>query len=97
MLYMGGRLKYWEGKARFPPESEKEIEVFVDAGETENLEDSICSMRKWLGLGETVGQNKIRYCSEGRLRKRNGIGVRSCSTSSSECRGVGANVFLAGR
>jgi len=38
MLYMG-RLKYWEGKARFGPESGKEIEVFVNAGETEDLKN----------------------------------------------------------
>jgi len=29
MLYMGNKLKYWEGKARFLPSS-SEIEVFVD-------------------------------------------------------------------
>ena len=37
MLFMGDRLKYWEGKARFDPESGKEIEVFVGASETEDL------------------------------------------------------------
>jgi hypothetical protein len=49
MLYMGDRLKYWEGKARFAPESGKEIEVFVDAGETEDLE------RQYLFYEEVVG------------------------------------------
>src|SRR5438067_154530 len=39
MLCMGRRLKYWEGKARFGPESGKEIEVFVNAGETEDLKN----------------------------------------------------------
>ena len=36
MLYMGDRLKYWEGRARFSP-TDSQIEVFVDGAADDDM------------------------------------------------------------
>lgn len=59
MLYMGDRLKYWEGKAKFGP-TNSVIEIFVDG----SAQDSLGEQRKffehvvqeWVGLSEVIGR-----------------------------------------
>lgn len=59
MLYMGDRLKYWEGKAIFTPTSSK-IEVFVDGSAEDDMEQQHeffrQLLREWPGLREEVGK-----------------------------------------
>ena len=57
MLYMGDKLSYWEGKAKFPP-SNSEIQVFVYANRDGSLEghyqffERVC--KEWPKLREAI-------------------------------------------
>lgn len=59
MLYMGDRLKYWEGKARLPW-ANSEIEVFVDGLAQDNMEQQHEFFRQvsheWPKLREEIEQ-----------------------------------------
>jgi hypothetical protein len=59
MVYMGDRLKYWEGKARFAPTA-IEIEVFVDGTAEDSMERQQEFFQEvvqnWDSLREEIGR-----------------------------------------
>ena len=67
MLYMGDRLKYWEGKAIFTPASSK-IEVFVDGSAEDDMEQQHDFFRQllqeWPMLREEIGKLLLSHARE---------------------------------
>src|ERR1700758_3892167 len=76
MLYIGDRLRYWEGKAAFPP-TDSTIEVFVNGSADDSMEQQHKFFRRilqeWPTLGETVG----RFLLEQWHQRESGIRVES--------------------
>jgi hypothetical protein len=58
MLYLGGRISYWEGKATFGPTS-SEVEVFVDGSADDDMQEQHQFFRRieedWPHLSRVIG------------------------------------------
>jgi hypothetical protein len=72
MTYMGDRLRYWEGRAAFPPQN-VEVEVFVSCGKSDSLETQYEFYREfcrvWAELANEIGPKLAEVFEQANQKK----------------------------